>query len=84
MMRTVMVMMLALGFAAPCFAADITQPAEAAPAKTEPLSTPENCAFFTNDCETCVVDADGKPSCSSTGIACVPAKTVCLIKKKAE
>jgi hypothetical protein len=42
----------------------------------------EDCAFVTNDCESCVVDADGKPACSSSGIACVVKERSCLIKKK--
>jgi hypothetical protein len=55
-----------------------------------PLQTPkpdqglEACAFITNNCETCVVDAAGKPSCSSVGIACLVTEKTCLIKKKAE
>jgi hypothetical protein len=52
-----------------------------------PTATPaalENCAFITNNCETCVVDVAGKPSCSSVGIACVVTEKTCLIEKKAE
>jgi hypothetical protein len=41
-----------------------------------------NCAFVTNDCEVCAIDKDGKPQCSSTGIACVPTVKTCLILKK--
>jgi hypothetical protein len=59
-------------------AADIPQ----TPAVANTTDDTNNCTFVTNDCETCVVDATGKPSCSSTGIACVPMAKHCLIRKK--
>lgn len=42
----------------------------------------KNCAFITHDCEVCTIAADGKSSCSSTGIACTPTKRTCLIPGK--
>jgi hypothetical protein len=83
-MRVIVIAMCALGFVLPGFAADIAKPDQAPPAVPEPASVLENCAFVMTDCETCVVDEQGKPSCSSTGIACVPTKKTCLIRKKAE
>jgi hypothetical protein len=59
-------------------AADIPQTPDHASQAEDVL----NCAFVTTDCETCVVDATGKPTCSSTGIACAPKVKRCLIPKK--
>ena len=39
---------------------------------------PRDCAFVTHNCEICVVE-EGKASCSSVGIACVPMQWSCLI-----
>ena len=74
--------------ATPVFAADVVQPkaepaALTAPsAPTAPQDELSNCAFITNDCEVCTVDASGKAFCSSQGIACVPTKRWCLFPKK--
>ncbi len=62
-------------------AADVIQPQPVTLTEPSAGSDLQNCAFITNDCEVCVVEQDGKPSCSSTGIACVPARRWCLIKK---
>lgn len=66
-------------------AADLVVP-QAEPVKlsspTAPKDDLSNCAFITNDCEVCTVDANGKAFCSSQGIACVPTKRTCLIQKK--
>jgi len=74
---------LALATASPSLAADAVLPAEpatlSAPAAGDDL---KNCEFITTDCETCTVAADGKPSCSSTGIACTPTKRWCLVPGK--
>ena len=56
---------------------DITL-SEASSSQAEDL---KNCAFVTNDCELCVVEANGKVVCSSVGIACVPKMKRCLVKK---
>lgn len=44
------------------------------------LSNP-SCAEWTNACEVCSRDADGKPQCSTPGIACTPKAMVCLKQK---
>jgi hypothetical protein len=54
----------------------------AAYAADVPVDELENCAFITNDCEVCTIDAKGQPACSSTGIACVPKQKRCLIPEK--
>ncbi len=68
----------ALGFSSIALAADMPKREPATPASSSGL---EDCAFITNNCETCVVDAEGKAACSSAGIACVPTEKTCLIKK---
>ncbi len=38
---------------------------------------PESCHIETKVCQICAVDKDGKPVCSSVGIACTPNELVC-------
>jgi hypothetical protein len=74
-----------LALALPSLGADAVPPAEPAtlsapaPAADDEL---KNCAFITNDCEVCSVAADGKVSCTSTGIACTVTKRWCLVPGK--
>ena len=39
-----------------------------------------NCAEWTNSCQVCRRDADGKMNCSLPGIACQPGAMVCKAK----
>ena len=82
--KFVVVCILLVSGSATGLAADVAEPkAEpaslAAPAQKDDLS---NCAFITNDCEVCTLDASGKAVCSTPGIACVPTSRSCLIRKK--
>jgi hypothetical protein len=38
---------------------------------------PEGCRIEEKVCQICAVDKDGKPVCSSVGIACAPSELVC-------
>jgi hypothetical protein len=80
-MKPLCIAMFMIAGAPAVWAADLITK-DAVPAAT--LAEPENCAFVTNNCETCVVDAAGKPSCSSVGIACVVTEKTCLIETKTE
>jgi hypothetical protein len=80
-MKPLYILMFMIAGAPAVWAADLITK-DAVPAATPAVL--ENCAFVTNNCETCVVDAAGQPSCSSVGIGCVVTEKSCLIKKKAE
>lgn len=41
-----------------------------------------NCTEWTNACQICRRDADGKMNCSLPGIACQPSALVCKVNKK--
>ncbi len=42
-----------------------------------------DCMEWTNSCQVCRRDAQGKSQCSTAGIACLPAAAICRIKKPA-
>jgi hypothetical protein len=61
------------------FAADVAgEKMESDNTRLPKAELPKDCAFATHNCEICVVE-DGKTSCSSVGIACVPMRWSCLI-----
>lgn len=61
------------------FAADMTgTKLEGDNTRIPKVELPKDCAFATHNCEICVVE-EGKASCSSVGIACVPVRWSCLI-----
>lgn len=85
MMRPSWIMLacLLLAAAPPALAADAVPPSEPATLRAPAEGDdPGNCQFITNDCEVCTIDAAGKPSCSSQGIACTPTRRWCLIPKQ--
>ena len=41
------------------------------------------CLEWTNACQVCKRDDQGKPQCSTAGIACQPAAPICRIQKPA-
>lgn len=42
-----------------------------------------SCQEWSDGCQVCVRDAEGKPQCSTPGIACTPKATTCSLRKEA-
>jgi hypothetical protein len=77
MKRLFLLCILLPHFATDLYAGDVTVPE---PSSSTPHDL-KNCAFVTNNCELCMVKADGTVVGSSVGIACVPTVKRCLVKK---
>ena len=80
------------GLAAVIFLISAAAQAEDAPVPAPPLTPPEvtlfnfgasnpACNTWSNGCQICLRLVDGKPICSTPGIACTPAEPACTASK---